>query len=139
MIDREEGNTKQIKQYEKLEEEIKEKYGLYSVIVVDKQYQRHSTTPHVPEKLLQIVNAVFNQITLDHYSYAKEDGKHVIYTEPYRHVDIKQIDIEKAKKYDVDIIPLKRSLHDEATYPYKIIISNPGDLRKSDSTIGYRC
>lgn len=126
-----EGKTRQIKRLEKLEEEIKEKYGLYDVIVVDKNLQRHSSKTPMPEKLFEIVKAVFNtNLILDHVSYAKEDGVYVIYIEPYNPVDIQKINPEEAKRFGVQLVPLKRSLHDDGTFPYKIIISNPGDLRK---------
>lgn len=121
-----EGNTRKIKELKKLEEEIKEKYGLYSVIVVDKPLQRHSIKNHWPEKLVQIVYAVFNNpLMLDHATYVKEDGLDVFYSEPYHPVNITKINPEEAKRFGVKLIPLKRSLHDSATYPYKIIISNP--------------
>jgi len=125
------------KKLEKLEEETKEKYSLYSVIVVDKQLQRHSTQWSGPMKLLNIVEAVFKYHILDHVSYAKENGVHCYYCEPYNYVDIQKLDQEVAKRFDVSVIPLKRSLHDEHTYPYKIIIRNPGNLRKPDPSIGF--
>jgi hypothetical protein len=125
------------KKLEKLEEEIKEKYGLYSVIVVDKQLQRHSGQGNPPMKLFSIVKAVFNDHILDHMTHVKEKGYHVFYCEPYHHIDIKKINVEIAKKYDVDVIPLKRSLHDFGSYPYKIIIRNPGNMWKRDPSIGF--
>lgn len=129
----EKANFKELK---KLEDEIKEKYGLYSVVVVDKQLQRHSSQSHAPLKLIKIIQAVFDYI-LDHVSYAKEDGVHVVYTEPYNPIELQKINVEMAKRFDVDCIPLKRSLHDCGTYPYKILIRNPGSLRKPDMSIGF--
>lgn len=79
-----------------------------------------------PEKLVRIVYAVFNKpLILDHATYVKEDGLDIFYSEPYSPVDITKIDVDKAKCYGVQLIPLKRSMRDSATYPYKIIISNP--------------
>ena len=126
-----EGNSKQIKGLIEIEEEIKDKYGLYSVIAVDKNLKRHSTQ-YMPEKIDRIIRAVFNYYISDHASYAKEDGYHVVYCEPYKYPNISKIDTEKAKRFGVDLIPLKRSLHDDGTFPFKIIISNPGDLNKTD-------
>ena len=125
------------KKLEKLEEEIKEKYGLYSVIVVDKQLQRHSGQGNPPMKLFKIVKAVFNYHILDHMTHTKENGFHVFYCEPYHYIPIQELDKEVAKKYDVDVIPLKRSLHDFGSYPYKIIIRNPGNMKKADPSIGF--
>lgn len=126
-----EGKTRQIKRLLKLEDEIKEKYGVYSVIVVDENLQRHSSKTPIPEKLFEIVKTVFNTaLILDHVSYAKEDGIYVIFIEPYNHVDITKIDIEEAKRFGVELVPLKRSLHDDGTFPYKIVIAEPGDLKK---------
>lgn len=34
-------------------------------------------------------------------------------------------------------IPLKYSFHDESTYSYNIVISNPGDLNEPDESIGF--
>ena len=104
---------------------------------MDKPLQRHSSQFNVPIKLIKIIQAVFNYHILDHVSYEKEDGVHVIYTEPYNHIELQKIDAEIAKRFDVDYIPLKRSLHDCGTYPYKILIRNPGSLRKPDLTIGF--
>lgn len=127
------------KKLNELEEEIKEKFDLYDVTVVDKPLQRYSGVISVPEKLYSILTAVFPSMrVLDHERYVYEDGKHVFYTEPYNFVKIQRINPEMAKKFGVDLIPLKYSLHDSLTYPYKIVIGNPGSLEVQDDSIGFK-
>ena len=126
------------KHINKLEKEIKEEHGLYSVIVVDEPLKRHSKNYVMPEKIRKILTAVFKYGFLDHFTYIIEDDKHVVYTEPYNYIKIKEINSELANKYDIDLIPLKYSFHDEATYPYKIVISNSGDLKEPDDSIGFK-
>lgn len=127
------------KKLENLEEKIKEEYDLYSVIAVDKPLQRYSESRSVPEKLYKIINAVFPCMrVLDHERYIYEEDIHIFYTEPYHYIRIERIDFELFKKFGVEVIPLKRSLHDSFTYPYKIVIGNPGDLEIPDLSIGFR-
>lgn len=132
-----EGNSRLNRKLDKIEEELVKETGYYSVVVVDKQLQRHSSQFHAPLKLIKIIQAVFNYHILDHVSYAKEDGVHVVYAEPYDHIELQKIDTEIAKRFDVDFVSLKRSLHDCGTFPYKILIRNPGSLRKPDMSIGF--
>ncbi len=60
-----------------------------------------------------------------------------MYAEPYSTLGISKINTEIAVKYGGKYIQLKRSLHDSATYPCKLIITKPGDLREADVVIGF--
>ncbi|ADZ10371.1 hypothetical protein Metbo_2156 [Methanobacterium lacus] len=127
------------KKLKTLEDKIKEEYDLYSVIVVDKPLQRYSEVVSVPEKLYNITNAVFpNMRVLDHERYVYEDGKHIFYTEPYNPIRIRRINTKMAERFEVELIPLKRSFHDSTTFPYKIVIGKPGSLEIPDISIGWK-
>lgn len=72
----------------------------------------------------EIVRNVFGFKILDHYNVKMDGNAAVFRTEPYYPVDIQLIDVELAKKHDVQIKPLKVSKHHEFTYPLEIRVNS---------------
>ena len=105
-------------------------------IVLDENSLRRPNKRAWPEKLVKIIQAVFDKpLMLDHVRYVKENGRHIFYTAPYSPVDTEKIDYEIANKYGVEWIQLESE--DSVITPYKILIRNPGSLRKSDKSISF--
>lgn len=89
-----------------------------------------------PLKLVKIIQAVFNKpLLLDHVRYVKENGRHTFYTAPYSPINTEKINFGIANTYAVEWLELESD--DDVTIPYKIIIRNPGSLRKRDMNVGF--
>jgi hypothetical protein len=121
-----------------MSEIIKINYELSTGVILDESPLRRPNKRAWPRKLVKIIQAVFNKpLMLDHVRYVKENGRHVFYTAPYNPVDAKKINFEMANKYGVEWIELENISYDDVTTPYKILIRNPGSLRKRYPYIGF--
>ena len=115
---------------------VKMNYDLSTPVVLFK-VPKPSGPGRWPYKLICIMQSVFTHVSLHHARFKRENGMHVFYLEGYKPLDTTKVDYEKANKYGVEWVQLEDNIPDEAYTYYKILIRNPGRLRKRDLSIGF--